>query len=1079
MLKRNYRTNILTVILLLSYSFVKSQNNKSWQSIASPIYSDLKKIQFTSKDTAFISSKQLLVLKGNHCEKFPQQPPCDISKMYAVNSNCIFVSNETSYQNSELYKWNGVSWKCMYNPMANNISDMFFTDSKNGVLVSYGEIAQMIDGKWRHITPPTNRGLNRVILIKNNMIIIQVVGKGIFRYQEGKWTFIKQSESVDYISYNENKIYAIGNDFLGVVESNSIHKLSQNKIWKTISSVSKNSDGVIVGVGEQGSIVTLINGVLSHDESRTKQNLHHIINHNTRLWCVGNEGTILKYSNDRINHESEKWKGFETITFNQQAKMIDDEYGVVAADFNNDGWTDVFTCGLYEQEHLYINKKDFSFENQTKVFRLGVDKNSKSKELNLGACAGDIDKDGYIDLYLGVLNGKNKIYKNIKGKYFIDYSYNTGGIGEASDRTNACIMGDVDNDGDLDIFIANEESTNRLYLNNGVGIFTEITKSSGLKTVEGGNAATFGDIDQDGDIDLYVTNWSSQNILYQNQFDKTGKVEFINITQKSNSGGEEYSKSNACIFSDIDNDGDLDLFVTNRKASNRIYTNDGKGVFEDKTEILLGLDSDSSYGAVIADFDGDSYKDIYVSNVGANVFYKNGKWGFKKKTTKFGASIKGYSTGSALSDFDNDGDLDVYIANYLGASSALLRNKKKDDNHIILQVSGVQNNRDAIGTKIYVYSKESKLLYFDEIRGGSGYVSVNDFKKVIPIQKNDSVYVKIEYPNGFVKSSSPVLKGSVLKISDSDGFHKKQMEAKQFIKKCFYDPHYLFELIKWFFVILLITISGFILQKKHKWKLAYTVLAGLFLILFYYLQFNYFIYQSFLYATLIPLVSIITSVLLIYYYFERQYVKRISKIEQNKIKVKLSRDLHDDLATTVSSIGFYLSLMKFDLKEKNPKISGFIQKSESLLQEATDAITDLIWSINPKPETIKSLLMRIQKNYQQLFIEKGISFEIFKEKAQMNSILEDTAKQNIFLIIKETLNNILKYAEATEVKVEIEKWDKQTRLTIKDNGKGFDYSISKDKGNGLLNMQKRAEEIHATIKLTSETGKGTSIEIVF
>ena len=410
-------------------------------------------------------------------------------------------------------------------------------------------------------------------------------------------------------------------------------------------------------------------------------------------------------------------------------------------------------------------------------------------------------------------------------------------------------MGDIDNDGDLDIFITNEYSTNRLFLNNGVGIFKEITKEAQLETIEGGNSATFGDIDNDGDIDLYVTNWSSQNILYQNQFVETGKVVFKNFTQKSQTGGKAYTKSNAVVFSDLDNDGDLDLFVTNRKTSNRIYINNGKGVFTDNTEVLISLDTASSYGAVIADFDGDSCKDIYVSNVGENIFYKNSDGKFIEQTSKYGGSVKGYSTGSALADFDNDGDLDIYIANYVGASSALLRNKKKDKQHITLTIEGIQNTRNAIGAKIYVYNHSSKLLWFDEIRAGSGYVSVNDFKKVIPIQNQDSVYVKVIFPNGIIKSIKSVHTGSVLHIYDTEGFQKTLLEFKHSLKKWLFDPHYLFELIKWIFVILLISITGFVLQKKHFWNPLFPIIGGLLFLTFYLIQYLNFEYSPFLYAT--------------------------------------------------------------------------------------------------------------------------------------------------------------------------------------------------------------------------------------
>ena len=311
------------------------------------------------------------------------------------------------------------------------------------------------------------------------------------------------------------------------------------------------------------------------------------------------------------------------------------------------------------------------------------------------------------------------------------------------DRTNSIITGDVDNDGDLDIFITNEYSTNRLYLNNGAGLFTE-TDSVGLKTYGGGMGCSFGDIDKDGDIDLFVTNWSKKNKLYKNMLIETGKLFFNDITEKAGVGGLNYTKSNAVVFSDIDNDADLDLFVTNRKHSNRLYLNNADGTFSDVTEEYIGLDSLKSYGAVIADFDGDGFKDIYVNNVGANTFYKNVKGKkFIDETEKYGIGINGYNTGSALGDFDNDGDLDIYLSNFYGGSSCFLINSMEKNNSVFFKVSCYKNNINGIGSKISIFDTKDSLICFEEINSGEGYSSMNQLFYPINIGDREKVNVRI------------------------------------------------------------------------------------------------------------------------------------------------------------------------------------------------------------------------------------------------------------------------------------------------------------------------------------------------
>lgn len=297
-------------MLVFTSIFINAQEISKWQPLASPLFSDFKEIQFISSDSAFISGKQVIVLKGDICKKFPQQPPCEISAMSAVSSDCIFVSNNTSYQNSDLYHWNGKKWQQIYNPMANNISDMFFTDSKNGLLVSYGEIAQMINGNWYPIKPPNNRGIHKVTQTKEKELVVLTAGKGIYIKRMNKWIAIKHSQNTRHLSKIKGKIFTTGYNFLGVIQSDSLKILSKDSIWSSILSISQTEKGTLIGVGLQGKIVEFSKGELSTIESSTKQDLKQIINHNNQLWCIGNEGTLLINSDKKKVGEPITWKGF-------------------------------------------------------------------------------------------------------------------------------------------------------------------------------------------------------------------------------------------------------------------------------------------------------------------------------------------------------------------------------------------------------------------------------------------------------------------------------------------------------------------------------------------------------------------------------------------------------------------------------------------------------------------------------------------------------------------------------------------------------------------------------------------------
>lgn len=590
-----------------------------WHQNQAPLFSDFKYLSPYQGDSIIIAGKELLIGTDSHWQLFQPQPPCQIHKISVISTGQIFVCNITPYQNSDLFLWNGKQWQRIHHPVANNINDMYFDDVNNGILVSYGEIVVLRNGHWQHLTPPTNHNLSQVCRF-NGQIYVLAQGIGIFVSKQQNWQLIPNTQKVKFFKKTNSELYVVGYDYLGKIIHNKLQIIHKNDIWLQVNDILPQTDKMIC-VGNNGLIFNLINNKIIKKYSSTKQNLNQIKKIKNQIWVVGNEGIILNLRQGKPVSNQKIWKGFKQYAFHEKAKITDDQYGVVTADFNKDGLTDIFVAGLFEEDKLYINQGNMQFVNQAKAFGI-ADNSNKSELLDLGACAGDFDNDGDMDLYVSVLNGKNIIYKNINGKYFIDYSRIAGGTGQVNDRTNACITGDVDNDGDLDIFIANEFTTNRLYLNNGVGIFKEVTLQSGLQSKEGGNSASFTDIDQDGDLDLLVTNWSQQNVLYKNLLKETGQLQFEDITQTAGVSGNDFDKSNAVIFTDLNKDTYPDLFICNRKTSNRLYINNKNGTFTDKTQQLIGLDTMASYGAVIADFDGDSYKDLYVSNVGNNVFYK-------------------------------------------------------------------------------------------------------------------------------------------------------------------------------------------------------------------------------------------------------------------------------------------------------------------------------------------------------------------------------------------------------------------------------------------------------------------------
>ncbi|HHH53846.1 MAG TPA: hypothetical protein ENK91_09325 [Bacteroidetes bacterium] len=1061
--------------------FSQSKSNNIWVPVPSPIYSDLHSIQLFSDTSGIAVGDQVLVLKDNKWIEMKDQPPVKITSIFAIDTNSIFAWSKNSFQESELYYWNGKKWEEINHPLVNYIFSMNFIDRSYGVICGCGEVAVFENNKWKFFPPVMNIAIKNILITKDSTFWILSENNKLFKYKD-KWKQINITDPILQIDIFDDNIYLISDDFFGKIVLDTIQKISYNKkIENTVSfSIVKSKE--IFTIGSNGLILHYFNGKWEQNRINTEDNLNSIFMLNSDDgWIVGDNGTILHYTNqpDSINN-IKYWKGFKANTLNHNVKIVDDEYGVVTADFNLDGLVDIFTCGLFEANHLYINKGNNYFVDEHNKYKIL----NKKNRLNLGACAGDIDNDGYPDLYITCLNGTNTIYKNINGKYFVDYSSISSGIGNKEDRTNSAILGDIDNDGDLDLFIANEFSSNRLYLNNGAGIFDEVTKKAGLISKYGGIGCSFGDIDNDGDLDLYIANWYGENKLYKNLLKESGNLQFQDISHKANVQGDIYTKSNAVVFTDIDNDADLDLFVSNRKHSNKLYINNGFGIFSDKTNELLGIDSFKTNGVLIADFDGNGYKDIYLSNVGKNVYYKNNGSKFVIQSSKYNTDIAGYSTGSAYADFDNDGDLDIYVANYLGESSTFLINKLNNRNFMKLDFQCSKINKQGIGSKVYVFKNNgqndiSRLIDFREIAAGSGYCSMNEINPIIPIQDNEFVDIKIVSPLGEVKTFQHIKRGSKLIVSDVKGLSKQMILIEQFLLRQIFDPHRLYEMIKWIFILILI---AFFIQygyRRYDWSIYLTISIALLLFIIYFIQFHFLEYNIFLYSTVLPLISISGLIFLLYQYFERKHIKQFTITEKEQIKEKLSRDLHDNLASTISSIGIYLTLIGYNITDKDGKLKQLLQKSESLVGEAASSITDLIWTIKPKPETLSNLMTRINNNFAELLSGKNINYSTTYKIDTEKVLLKPVIKQNLYLILKEVLNNILKHAEAKNITIDIESEKSNIKITIKDDGIGFDYDKIKRKGHGLTNIRKRAEDMKSVLNIVSGVGKGTVYELIF
>ncbi|HQV30591.1 MAG TPA: FG-GAP-like repeat-containing protein, partial [Calditrichia bacterium] len=384
--------------------------------------------------------------------------------------------------------------------------------------------------------------------------------------------------------------------------------------------------------------------------------------------------------------------------------------GVVWSDFNNDGLPDIYVSNLLSQKNLYYVNDGGGFN---RVDSLGITARSGD---SYGATSGDFNGDGLPDLFVihGLSNQdqNNQLFLNDGAGGFTEVSATP--IVSDGGRSWSCSAIDFDRDGFLDIFVANYGQNNALYRNDGTGNFTKVT--TGAVVSDGGFSLgnAWADYDLDGDPDLFVANANlgsgtgAANFLYRNNGDGT----FTKITE-----GQIVTDTHLSVggsWGDYDNDGDPDLFVTNYGGQNNaLYRNNGDGTFTNQILSRPANGGGSSVGSAWGDYDNDGDLDLFVSNDlnENNFFYENlGNGNFRHLGSSTLVAGNGRSNGAAWTDFDLDGDLDLYVTN--GNASPSQSNQLFLNNNLFalngwisIRLRGTRSNRTAIGARVSLLSR--------------------------------------------------------------------------------------------------------------------------------------------------------------------------------------------------------------------------------------------------------------------------------------------------------------------------------------------------------------------------------------
>ncbi len=434
--------------------------------------------------------------------------------------------------------------------------------------------------------------------------------------------------------------------------------------------------------------------------------------------------------------------GMRFADVTDQARVGDEGYGMgcALADYDGDGWPDIFVYN-WGPDVLYRNQGDGTFEDVTVEAGVGDPGNGGA------AVFADFDRDSDLDLFVG---------------NYVRFSYETNVVCSPPPVERSYCHPDV--------FPPDPDT---LYRNNGDGTFSEVTHEAGITRTEGkALGATIGDVDGDGDMDLFVANDSTPNDLYRND-SADGRISLTDISNEANVAYDRDGRTQGCMgcdLADIDGDLDLDLIVTNLSMEhNALYVNDGAAYFEDLAYPRgIGRISllDFGWGTRFFDHDFDGDNDLLVINghlhynvseydasqsylQSPRLFENDGKGFFREAGASagpfFAQKISG--RGLAMADVDNDGDLDFFV-NCNNQRGILVECQGEFLNRWIgLWLKGKSRNPDAIGAEVKITAGGRRQV--QTVRGSLSYASFQDLRLLFGLSSARRVdAIEVLWPDG-------------------------------------------------------------------------------------------------------------------------------------------------------------------------------------------------------------------------------------------------------------------------------------------------------------------------------------------
>ncbi|KQK25088.1 hypothetical protein AR438_13225 [Chryseobacterium aquaticum] len=516
------------------------------------------------------------------------------------------------------------------------------------------------------------------------------------------------------------------------VEYNNLPTLQPNSTYqietKVVATVGANN-GELVGTTLNSTVETVITGK---------------VNGETQQSTIANSVSVQTTNTSKLIFSRLENPLFDSFTSNS--------WTISWVDINNDGYDDIYITdmGLTAPNRIFMNNTAGGFTAGQVLPEDGV---------SMSSTWADVDNDGDEDLLvLNNTRNPNRFYRNDNGTLVAD---NTKSFTQDVSYYHGGAFADYDNDNKADVFMCNYFPTkyNELHRNTGSGGFVKEQADAIPLEANSSLGPTWADYDQDGLMDLFVPNGSgNKNSIFHNDGNGT-------FSKKNNIINQEGGKSVGSCWGDIDNDGDLDLFVTNSNTTtNFLYKNLGNGNFQKITNSIVNQGG-SSHGCSFADIDNDGDLDLFVTNdrIRKFLYFNDGNGNFTENRDEAITYNFGLSFGHAWSDYDHDGDLDLAVATHSNQKNHIFVNNGNTNKWLEINLKATESNGSAIGTKIFV--ETGSRTQMREVNSQSGFGGQSSYTQHFGLGNAATINtITVKWASGIIQKLTNISANQILEI---------------------------------------------------------------------------------------------------------------------------------------------------------------------------------------------------------------------------------------------------------------------------------------------------------------------------